>query len=70
MMVYDTYSASIKVFGSEIPMSVRAAEVSVEGKSIYSYDPKGKVASAYKELTREVLKEAWEKRMSTYSYHQ
>ena len=51
-------------------MSVRAAEVSVEGKSIYSYDPKGKVASAYKELTREVLKEAWEKRMSTYSYHQ
>ena len=47
LMVYDTYSASIKVFGSEIPMSVRASEVSVEGKSIYSYDPKGKVACAY-----------------------
>ena len=30
LMVYDTYSASIKVFGSEIPMSVRAAEVSKE----------------------------------------
>ena len=58
LMVYDTYSASIKVFGSEIPMSVRAAEVSVEGKSIYSYDPKGKVACAYKGLTKEVLKEA------------
>lgn len=58
LMVYDTYSASIKVFGSEIPMSVRAAEVSVEGKSIYSYDPKGKVACAYKGLTEEVLKEA------------
>ena len=57
LMVYDTYSASIKVFGSEIPMSVRAAEVSVEGKSIYSYDPKGKVACAYKSLTEEVLKE-------------
>ena len=55
LMVYDTYSASIKVFGSEIPMSVRAAEVSVEGKSIYSYDPKGKVACAYKGLTEEVL---------------
>ena len=39
-------------------MSVRAAEVSVEGKSIYSYDPKGKVACAYKGLTEEVLKEA------------
>ena len=39
LMVYDTYSASIKVFGTEIPMSVRASEVSVEGGSIYSYDP-------------------------------
>ena len=57
LMVYDTYSTSTKVFGSEIPMSVRAAEVSVEGKSIYSYDPKGKVACAYKSLTEEVLKE-------------
>ena len=38
LMVYDTYSASIKVFGTEIPMSVRASEVSVEGGSIYSYD--------------------------------
>ena len=35
LMVYDTYSASIKVFGTEIPMSVRASEVSVEGGSIY-----------------------------------
>lgn len=57
MMVYDTYSASIKVFGREIPMSVRASEVSVEGGSIYSYDPKGKAALAYRALTNEVLKE-------------
>ena len=35
LMVYDTYSASIKVFGTEIPMSVRASEVSVEGRSIH-----------------------------------
>ena len=58
LMVYDTYSASIKVFGTEIPMSVRASEVSVEGGSIYSYDPKGKAAFAYMALTKEVLKEA------------
>ena len=57
LMVYDTYSASIKVFGTEIPMSVRASEVSVGG-SIYSYDPKGKAAFAYMALTKEVLKEA------------
>ncbi len=51
LMVYDTYSASIKVFATEIPMSVRASEVSVEGGSIYSYDPKGKAAFAYMALT-------------------
>ena len=58
LMVYDTYSANIKVFATEIPMSVRASEVSVEGSSIYSYDPKGKAAFAYMALTKEVLKEA------------
>ena len=58
LMVYDTYSANIKVFATEIPMSVRASEVSVEGSSIYSYDPKVKAAFAYMALTKEVLKEA------------
>ena len=43
---------------TEIPMSVRASEVSVEGSSIYFYDPKGKAAFAYMALTKEVLKEA------------
>ena len=57
LLVYDTYSANIKVFASEIPMSVRASEVSVAGGSIYAYDPKGKVAAAYLALTNEVLKE-------------
>ena len=55
MMVYDTYSEAIHVFDTEIPMSVRAAEVSVEGSSIYAYDPKGKVACAYESLTMEVV---------------
>ena len=30
MMVYDTYSATVKVFAAEIPMSVRVSEVSHE----------------------------------------
>lgn len=58
MMVYDTYSTSIRVFETEIPLSVRAAESCVEGRSIYTYDPNGKVASAYEALTEEVLREA------------
>lgn len=57
LMVYDTYSESIKVFDTKIPMAVKASEVSVEGESIYSYDPKGKVAQAYMKVTHEVLGE-------------
>ena len=54
-MVYETYASSIKVFNTVIPISVRTAETSVEGSSIYQYDPKGKAAYAYSELTKEVL---------------
>lgn len=55
MQVYDAYSSSINVFAVEIPLSVRAAETSAEGSSIYVYDPKGKVAFAYTALIKEVI---------------
>ena len=42
----------IKVFEPTIPRSVRAAETSTTGESIFTYDPKGKVAEAYKSLTK------------------
>lgn len=54
-LLRDTYGSRIKVFGIEIPRSIRAAETSAEGKSIYAHDPGGKVAAAYKALTEEVL---------------
>ena len=50
-----TYGGKIRVFSTDIPHSVRAAETSAEGKSIYLYDPKGKVAQAYAQLTKEVI---------------
>ena len=49
------YSNQIGVFHTCIPLSVRAAEISAEGSSIYQYDPKGKAANAYRTLTEEVL---------------
>ena len=55
-LIRDTYGSSLKVFDTEIPYSVRAKEISAEGKSIFSHDPSGKVAEAYINLTREVLK--------------
>ena len=54
-LLRDTYGSKIKVFDTEIPHSVRAAEISAEGKSIFAHDSKGKVAEAYKTLTKEVL---------------
>ncbi len=45
---------NIRVFNSEIPFSVRAAECSLSGESIFSHDKNGKVAAAYEALTKEV----------------
>ena len=50
-LVVDTYSDQLGVFDTLIPLSVRAAEISAEGSSIYQYDPKGKAATAYRTLT-------------------
>lgn len=49
------YGSKVKIFRSGIPFSVRAAEISAEGVSIYRHDPNGKVANAYRSLTEEVL---------------
>lgn len=57
-LVRNVYGGKIKVYDTEIPHSVRASEISAAGKSIYKHDPKGKVAQAYRQLTKEVLKNA------------
>ena len=50
----DTVGQNIRVFDTEIPRSVRAAECSVTGESIFTHDKGGKVAAAYEALTKEV----------------
>ena len=55
-LLRETYGSRVKVFGTDIPHSVRASEISAEGKSIFAHDPKGKVAAAYHDLTKEVIK--------------
>ena len=61
-LIRDTYGGHIKIFTAEIPRSVRAAEISAEGKSIFLHDPKGKVAESYQDLTKEVLRNAEKRR--------
>ena len=50
----STLGGSVRVFDTEIPRSVRAAEASGEGKSIFAFDPKSRVAQAYTNLAKEV----------------
>lgn len=50
----STVGRSIRIFDTEIPHSVRAAECSVTGESIFAHDRNGKVAEAYEKLTKEV----------------
>lgn len=48
------YGDKLRVFQTEIPLSIRAAETSAQGKSIYAFDPHGIAAKAYEAFTKEV----------------
>ena len=61
-LIRQVYGSKIRVFEQPVPHSVRAAEISAEGRSIFAHDPKGKVAAAYQSLTREVLADAEKQR--------
>ncbi|MBQ9061345.1 MAG: ParA family protein [Eubacterium sp.] len=54
-LIRETYGKHIRIYESEIPRSIRAAEISAAGRSIFRHDPRGKVAEAYRNLTKEVL---------------
>ena len=54
-VLYEHYGNNIHIFDEVIPFSVKAAEASAEGVSIYSYDGKGKVAAAYEKIVEEVV---------------
>ena len=61
-LIRENYGTNLKVYQTDIPRSVRAEEISAEGKSIFRHDPKGKVAEAYRILTREVISNAEKRR--------
>ena len=55
MVLRNNYGDKLRVFKTEIPLAIKAAETSAEGKSIYAHDAHGKAAAAYDALTKEVL---------------
>lgn len=53
--IRNQYGEAYRVFGSIIPRAVSAAESSAVGLSIFSYDRRGKVATAFASLADEVI---------------
>ena len=53
-LLRESYGDKLRIFDTIIPESIRAAETSAEGKSIYLHDPSGKVSTAYNAFTLEV----------------
>ena len=49
------YGEYLNVFKTEIPQSIRIAEASASGQSIFEYDPKGKAMEALGGLVREII---------------
>ena len=63
----QTYGSVLKIYRSEIPVAIKAAETSAAGKSIYAYDKGSKVAQAYAEFSKEVLADGEKQRAKLQS---
>ena len=50
------YGMQIRIFDTQIPVAVKAAEASKSGMSIFAYDKGSKPALAYERLTKEVMR--------------
>lgn len=57
----ETYGKVFKIYETQIPRAVKAAESSRMGESILSYDKDSNVAKSYIELAKEVLNDEREK---------
>ena len=56
--IRTNYGMSIRIYDSQIPVGVKAAEASKTGQSIFTYDRESKPAKAYEALTKEVIADA------------
>ncbi len=54
-VVRGSYGTMINVFDVEIPAETKTAESAGAAQSVFAYDPRGKVAQAYRSLTEEVI---------------
>ena len=53
--IRDNYGSILRVYDTQIPIAVKTAESTSQGKSIFSYDKNSSVAEAYSSFAKEVL---------------
>ena len=51
----ESYGRYMKIFKNRVPASVKASESNKYSKSIFAYDPKGKIAKAYDGIVKEII---------------
>lgn len=54
--IKENFGQHIKVFDTVVPIGVKAAEASVQGKSVYEHAKDSNVAKAYENLTKEIVR--------------
>jgi len=53
-LLRQNYGGVLRIFNTQIPLAVKAAETSATGTSIFTHDKNGKIAQAYENLAKEV----------------
>ena len=54
-LIKDHYGEIIRIFDSQIPMSVTVGEANFYSQSLLSYHPKSKVSMAYRDFAKEMI---------------
>ena len=55
--IEDNFGDIVRLYDTQIPFAVKTAESTSKGKSIFAYDKNSKVAEAYSQFAREVLRD-------------
>lgn len=64
----ESYGSVIKIFDTQIPNTVKVAESSSKGESIFSYDKNNRVANAYLNFAKEVIDSGKERKQNAPSH--
>lgn len=68
-IIRNSYGNGLKIYDTQIPMRIKAAETAAHGVSIFSYEPNGDIAKAYDSLSKEVLRDAKREKAKLHAEH-